>query len=375
MTSQATMLQSTMSSFDDMTFSSAASYFNFSDLNTTMVATRQPYVRPFGTAGIITSAVILFTCLVIGVIGNVLTIVVILTNQKLRNLFMYFIVSLCVSDLTSALISWLFLYRRTWGFDVWDPIPGIFCKFYWAADVMTNYVTASHIFSFALIRYISIQFPIRFSKIKLIHGKIWIALIWFVCFCVGFIPWFIFFGARIRDRYSDSPDARWPACTINMEWYDQYTLATKVCYSIFLYAPSVGVVFLSILIGITVKSRPSMSSQEDGKRKQKEKQAVLQLVLIVVSFLIGYVPFTAYEFWSTQPRPNTMYYKSFDYWFGMSEYFCIRISECLNPIFYNLGSAKMRKCTAGLLRKMFGCKRQRKVAHVSSSHGTQNFGV
>ena len=41
---------------------------------------------------------------------------------------MRFILSLCVSDLISALISWLFLYRRTWGFDVWSPIPNIFCK-------------------------------------------------------------------------------------------------------------------------------------------------------------------------------------------------------------------------------------------------------
>jgi len=41
---------------------------------------------------------------------------------------MHFIISLCASDLTSAMISWLFLYRRTWGFDVWSPLPAIFCK-------------------------------------------------------------------------------------------------------------------------------------------------------------------------------------------------------------------------------------------------------
>jgi len=41
---------------------------------------------------------------------------------------MHFILSLCVSDLISALISWLFLYRRTWGFDIWNPVPDVFCK-------------------------------------------------------------------------------------------------------------------------------------------------------------------------------------------------------------------------------------------------------
>ena len=45
-----------------------------------------------------------------------------------RNLFMTFIMSMCVSDLISALISWIFLYRRTWGFDRWDPLPSGLCK-------------------------------------------------------------------------------------------------------------------------------------------------------------------------------------------------------------------------------------------------------
>jgi len=44
----------------------------------------RPYVRPFNQTGIIVSAAILFTFLVIGLFGNVLTIIVILKNAKLR---------------------------------------------------------------------------------------------------------------------------------------------------------------------------------------------------------------------------------------------------------------------------------------------------
>jgi len=44
----------------------------------------RPYVRPFDETGIIVSAAILFTFLVIGLFGNILTIVVILKNAKLR---------------------------------------------------------------------------------------------------------------------------------------------------------------------------------------------------------------------------------------------------------------------------------------------------
>jgi len=37
---------------------------------------------------------------------------------------------------------------------------------------MTNYVTALHILSFAIIRYISIQYPITFNKMKFVHAKV-----------------------------------------------------------------------------------------------------------------------------------------------------------------------------------------------------------
>ena len=46
-----------------------------------------------------------------------------------------------------------------------------------------------------------------------------------------------------------------------------------------------------------------------------------------------------------QEHPNEEFYHRTDYWFGMVEYFFLRFSECLNPIFYNLGSGKLRKYT------------------------------
>ena len=45
-----------------------------------------------------------------------------------------------------------------------------------------------------------------------------------------------------------------------------------------------------------------------------------------------------------------------NYWFSVSEYILLRISECVNPIFYNLGSNQMRRCTLKLLNKMIGRK-------------------
>ncbi|XP_076818867.1 motilin receptor-like [Clavelina lepadiformis] len=178
----------------------------------------ETYITPFDETEIIVSAAIIFTFLVVGLIGNGLTLAVIVSYKKLRdNTFMRFLLSLCVSDLLSALISWLFLYRRTWGFDEWN-LPPFFCKFYWAADIMTSFVTAIHVLAFSALRFLSIRHPFQYKKITLFHANACIGIIWGICYVSGFSPYMVIFGAQERDRYGDAPDARWPACTTLPNW-------------------------------------------------------------------------------------------------------------------------------------------------------------
>ena len=85
-----------------------------------------------------------------------------------------------------------------------------------------------------------------------------------------------------------------------------------------------------------------------SKKNQDEKNIFTQLSLIVVVFMFGYLPFSIYTIWTTaitsKPDP------SFDYWFGVLSYLCLRISECLNPVMYNLGSQNIRRETKRLLK-------------------------
>ena len=91
--------------------------------------------------------------------------------------------------------------------------------------------------------------------------------------------------------------------------------------------------------------------------------------------------FTAYEYWALEDRPNERYYRIADYWFGMIEYLFLRFSECLNPLFYNLGSAKMRRHTKKFLKQKLSCfvtwKKQKPsdVTNEVTSQATTNFGI
>ena len=68
-------------------------------------------------------------------------------------------------------------------------------------------------------------------------------------------------------------------------------------------------------------------------------------VLFIVDFL-----------WPLTLDGTEFYLWKEEYWFSMTAYLCLRISECMNPVFYNFGSSTMRKCTVKLLQK---------IAHIS----------
>lgn len=77
-----------------------------------------------------------------------------------------------------------------------------------------------------------------------------------------------------------------------------------IAYPLFLYAPCVGILLMSIAITSVLlskrleKTKKRTVSVVSGAWKQdreakKERQAILQLILIVGSFMIGYIPFTS----------------------------------------------------------------------------------
>jgi len=73
-----------------------------------------------------------------------------------------------------------------------------------------------------------------------------------------------------------------------------YLAYQRVAYPIFLILPAIGVLIFCVLVALIVKSRTRQMKRltnQQQKRLTKEKQAVVQLVLIIVSFFIGYIPY------------------------------------------------------------------------------------
>ncbi|XP_039270232.1 growth hormone secretagogue receptor type 1-like isoform X2 [Styela clava] len=300
---------------------------------------------------------ILSILFVFGLFANAVTFFVIARTKLRKSTFNIFLMSLCVSDFLSALFSPIFIYRRTWGYETWH-IPRLFCKFFFGIDQWTSVVTAAHITTFSLLRLISVRWPHAFGKINACHAKITVSSLWAISFFIGFIPFFMFCGIVEKIRNAPKAGGAWPACSLLISWIPSFKIYAYVGYPIFFYAPIVCVTVISITISILLWKRRRIrlrhiaqtprAMQLNGaidKRLRKDRQALAQLTLIVASFLLGYVPHIVYHFYTTNTVHTTQYMRNVDWVFGMVEYTCLRFSECMNPVIYNLSSSKIRKQT------------------------------
>ncbi|XP_076805359.1 growth hormone secretagogue receptor type 1-like [Clavelina lepadiformis] len=339
----------------DASSSTAASYVNF---------TSSTYKPVFGGTEIAITASIMFPLFIFGIIGNVLTIVVIYRSPKLKSTFHYIILSICLSDLISAILSPLYVYQRTWGFLSWD-IPNFLCGIFWGGDNFTSVATSFHILLFAFFRFISLMYPHRFKRITSKHVKIILLVVWMISVGVGVVPFVIMFGVREIDRRFYIPARSWPSCTVYEERVPMMLMYSKIGYSLFFYIPMILITVLSLKIAWFIYSRkrqrreamkkkPQNENSNELKQQNKEKGAILQLFLIVGSFALGYIPHTAYHIYVNTILPWTNSEVYFQWWLGQIEYITLRVSECLNPVFYNLASPKIRKETKTTIKQICG---------------------
>ncbi|XP_076819650.1 uncharacterized protein LOC143465310 isoform X1 [Clavelina lepadiformis] len=366
--------------------------------------------------------------LVVGCCGSSITMTVIFINKHLHTKANFFVFSLCLSDLISAVVcSPLWIYRRTWGFDKW--LWGDFmCKFYWVSDFTTSYTTSLHIVLFAFLRTIAVRWPYVIVKITQQMVLCCLTLLWMVALTIA-SPLGLIMGVEFQ-RENDEIGNNWPSCSIinrNNCCVDEYSLYFAVIDPSLFYFPELVTIILSIVIAREIHSRKKWhckftdtkkhcqvwtssikelesaasksnyhddDEQSDGSvshaqqqsnrstnktaqvtRKQSktdriglkkqskmdqkgndpnhvERTVFAQLTVIIIGFMISYVPFSIYLIWASTVPPESKGY-AVDYWFGVASYICLRTGECMNPFLYNLASTNLRKATKQFLRKLF----------------------
>ncbi|KAK6626772.1 hypothetical protein RUM44_009249 [Polyplax serrata] len=340
--------------------------YNRTNFSMLMIPRRDPlYI-------VIPMTIIYSLIFITGVIGNVVTFIVIVRNKYMHTATNYYLFSLAISDLL-LLVSGLPQEMVS----IWCRYPYMFGEVFCilrglSAETSTN-ASVLTITAFTVERYVAICHPFLSQTMsKLSRAVKLIVVIWFVALSFA-MPQAIQFGVITIDNDPDQA-----MCTLKRTIIDHSFVLSSV---LFFVTPMTVITVLYILIGLKLRKSSMMkknrssfhdngenSNNQRGRyyptHQQSSKRVLKMLVAVVVAFFICWAPFHAqrlvYTYGSNKdnkPKGAVMklIYEVITYVSGILYY----VSTTINPILYHIMSFKFREAFKDTLTRCT-CSRKSK---------------
>uniref|UniRef100_A0A3B3HIM8 G-protein coupled receptors family 1 profile domain-containing protein n=1 Tax=Oryzias latipes TaxID=8090 RepID=A0A3B3HIM8_ORYLA len=266
-----------------------------------------------------------------GLLGNILTILVVWLRPHMRSSTYLYLSSMAISDLLILLLLPLDLYKL-WRPRPW-PLGDLACKLTMFLSECCTFCTILHITFLSLERYVAVCWPITAKTLvtrrrtRAIIGCLWLGA------AVSAAPVLLMVG--VEDIGGDEADRRECRCT-------QYAISSGLLSAMMILSNLYFLVPLSILglvyslIGRTLWLRPKSSRKEQGHRN-----TVKMLGVIVLAFVLCWLPFHV---------GRTIFSLSLGSYFNLVSSVLFYLSAAINPLLYNLMSARYRLAVRSLVR-------------------------
>uniref|UniRef100_A0A3P8PC76 G-protein coupled receptors family 1 profile domain-containing protein n=1 Tax=Astatotilapia calliptera TaxID=8154 RepID=A0A3P8PC76_ASTCA len=286
--------------------------------------------------------VIYIPLMLFGLLGNILTILVVWLRPHMRTSTYLYLSSMAVSDLLILLLLPLDLYKL-WRPRPW-PLGDLACKLTMFLSECCTFCTILHITFLSLERYLAVCWPITAKTVvtrrrtRAIIGCLWLSA------AVSAAPVLVMVGVEDREC----------RCT-HFAISSGLLSAMMILSNLYFLVPLciLGVVYS--LIGRTLWLRPKSS-----RRDQSHRNTVKMLGVIVLAFVLCWLPFhvgrtifsLSLVFSDTYAPPDTHLY----FLYYLSQYFNLvssvlfYLSAAVNPLLYNLMSARYRHAVRSLIR-------------------------
>ncbi|XP_043910849.1 melatonin receptor type 1C-like [Protopterus annectens] len=274
-------------------------------------------------------SVVLIVVIVLDVVGNVLLILSVFRNSKLRNTGNFLVVNLSVSDLLIAVYHYPLTLRAMF-FDGWTLA---FHHCFASGFIMALSVVGAD-FSITVIA-INRYFYICHSKIysRIFNVKLtccWLGLIWFFTF-LALIP-HIFFNTL---QY----DPRIYSCTLAQTVSLEFTFAAVIIHFVF---PIIIVVVCYLRIwslAVAAKNRVSQGSKEKLRAHALKHFFSIFVVFVIFAFCWGPMNFIglAIAISPNKVAPNI------PFWLFCLSYYMAYFNSCLNGVLYGVLNQKFQK--------------------------------
>ncbi|CAG9785486.1 unnamed protein product [Diatraea saccharalis] len=296
-----------------------------------------------------------------GLIGNVLTCLVIVRNKSMRTATNYYLFSLAISDLL-LLVSGMPQEM----YSIWSKWPYVFgpafCLIRGLASETSTNASVLTITLFTVERYLAICHPFVSHKMsKLSRATKHVFFLWVVSLGLA-LPQALQFGIG---SYS--------GVTMCLQTRVIIQHSFEISTFFFFFAPMILITVLYTLIGLKLKETrinkevqdPEMferslccphSHNTRRRPSQSTRRVVKMLVAVVVAFFICWAPFHAqrlvaiYGTTSMHQARQPIMAKIYNFLTYISGVFYY-MSTCINPIFYQIMSNKFREAFKNTFRQ------------------------
>ncbi|XP_027746598.1 motilin receptor [Empidonax traillii] len=280
---------------------------------------------------------------VLGVAGNVLTVLVIRSYRDMKTTTNLYLGSMAVSDLLILLGLPFDLYR------LWRSRPWIFgqllCRLSHYLSEGCTYCTLLHITALTVERYLAICFPLK-AKVVVTKRRVKaiVGVLWAFAF-LSASPFFFLVGVEQPDNHTafsreckPTPQALQSGLLATMFWVTtSYFILPVLCLGV-LYG----------FIGRELwRSNTRLRGPGSVLRQKGHRQTVKILAVVFLAFVICWLPFHIGRIIFINTRDmRTMLFSQYFNIFALQLFY---LSASINPVLYNLMSKKYRAAAYKLL--------------------------
>ncbi|XP_015593512.1 neuropeptides capa receptor-like [Cephus cinctus] len=289
---------------------------------------------------------------VTGIIGNLMTCIVITKNSTMQTATNYYLFSLAVSDLTLLLLG---LPNEISVF--WQQYPWIWglklCRLRAFVSEMSSYVSVLTIVAFSMERYLAICHPLHPYAMSGLKRPIRFILGAWIIALVCAIPFAVYTNINymVYPPGSGRISNESAVCAMLLHNMPKFPLYEISCL-IFFLVPMVLIMVLYIRMGLKIQSNtlgPRVEGSVHGETRQAQsrKAIIRMLSAVVITFFICWVPFHAQRL--LYVYADRSIFGDINEWLyplGGCLYYC---SATINPILYNVMSAKYRSAFKEML--------------------------
>ncbi|XP_076144545.1 growth hormone secretagogue receptor type 1 [Alosa pseudoharengus] len=278
--------------------------------------------------------------LLLGLVGNALTILVVWRCPQMRSTTYLYLSSMAVSDILILLLMPLDLYKL-WRYRPWLLGEAV-CKLSMFASECCTFSSILHMTALGAERYLAVCFPLR-ARLLVTRGRVRVLLaaLWVVAF-LSAAPVLALVGVERLDV--GGLEGGLTECRCTQYALTSGLLAAMLWLSNLYFLVPLGL--LSLLYGLIARR---LFLRKQTHRDRGHRQTLRMMVVIVVAFVLCWLPFhVGRTLFSVSADSSPELYTVSQY-LNLVSFVLFYLSAAINPLLYNTMSTRYRACVRSLL--------------------------